>query len=314
MANDDSKQTDSDTVEPESTEPAEPASDEGNTEEPGSGDGSADAADADDGGGSEHSGAGDAEPEDVAAAASDDAGPAASGNAGPAASGNAGPAASGNAGPAASGDAGPAASGDAAAPKKASAASSAGKRPRRGAAARKSGFSTRNVIGFGILVAVLLVAFGMLGTRGGGDGGTPQPRWKIGQVVDVEITVVSPDFRNLSCAMEPEIAGKHCGFAAANKRHEKASGTARDDASLLQPYTTTDRTQFMAAGVWTQPALKEKLDKEDFERPGPRFAVACKYTVEGKTAAAQVQWKSGDAWHSGAGWYTGTVSECKIAK
>lgn len=187
------------------------------------------------------------------------------------------------------------------------------KRPQRVAGARKSGFSARNVIAFSLLVAGLLAAFGLLGTKGG-EGGQAQPSWKVGQVANVEITLVSPDFKNLACAMEEEVAGKHCAFAAANKRHEKATGTARDDANLLQPVTTTDRVQFLVAGLFTQPALKEKLDKENFDSPGPRFAVTCKLTVDGKAKAAQVQWKPGDPWYSGAGWYTGTVSDCAIAK
>ncbi|MEQ9321527.1 MAG: hypothetical protein RIF41_20345, partial [Polyangiaceae bacterium] len=178
---------------------------------------------------------------------------------------------------------------------------------------RKKGSPTRNVILFVALVGGLAAAFALLGSSGGGDGPVSRPKWKVGETKEVEITLVTTDHKNLACAMKDEIAGKYCAFEAQNKQGSKPSN-AREAENLLQPYTTIDRVQFMAAGVWTQPALKAKLDKENWDRPSPRFTVKCKFKVEGTSKNAFVQWKGGEGWHPGSGWYVGSVSDCTLGK
>jgi hypothetical protein len=71
---------------------------------------------------------------------------------------------------------------------------------------------------------------------------------------------------------------------------------------------------FLAAGVFTQPELKMKLDNENWSRPSPRLNVSCKLKIEGRATSAKVQWMQGDAWGPGNNWYTGVVSDCKIAQ
>ncbi len=177
---------------------------------------------------------------------------------------------------------------------------------------RGGGFSMRNVILFGALVVVLLAAFGVLGNRDG--GGLPNIRgWKAGDTPNVEITVVTTDWNNLACMMEGDIKGRHCGFTAPNKATDGAKN-AREDDKLLQPFSTTDHANFLASGFFMQPELKEKLDKENWDTPSPRFNVTCKLVVEGRAKAAKVQWKQGDGWGPGDNWPVGEVKECKIAK
>ncbi|HHH11294.1 MAG TPA: hypothetical protein ENK23_04380 [Sorangium sp.] len=164
---------------------------------------------------------------------------------------------------------------------------------------------------FALLVGGFVLAFAFLGNRGGG-GPTPVPKWKVGQTVDVEITLVSTDYKNLGCAMAVEVAGKHCAFETQNKKLAGKSDNSRENANLLQPYTTVDGKQLMAAGLWIQPALKAKLDKENWDNPSPRFTVKCKFKVEGKAKEASIRWKPGIGWNSGNGWWVGTVSNCKL--
>jgi hypothetical protein len=178
---------------------------------------------------------------------------------------------------------------------------------------RRSGFSMRNVILFGGLVVALLAAFGMLGNRSGGTGPVNAPRWKTNDVVNVEITVVTTDYKDLGCAMEGDVAGRYCAFTAPNKPNAAAK-TSRDDDKLLQPFSTTDHVNFLASGFFMQPDIKKKLDAENWERPSPRFNANCKLKVEGRAKAAQVQWKQGDAWGPGNNWYTGVITECKLGK
>ena len=184
-----------------------------------------------------------------------------------------------------------------------------GKRP----PVKRSGFSLRNVILFGGLVVILLAAFGVLGNRDGGAPGNA-PKWKAGETVNVEITVVTTDYKDLVCAMEGDVKGLHCGFLATNKKNEAAK-TSREDEKLLQPFSTTDHVNFLAAGFFMQPELKEKLAAENFERPSPRFSVNCKLVVQGHAKGVKIKWKEdGDAWGSGDPWPLGDVKDCKIAK
>jgi hypothetical protein len=190
----------------------------------------------------------------------------------------------------------------------------AGPRPPAGTAARGRGSLVRNVVIFVFLVGGLALVFGTLGSQSGGVGPVVQPKWNVGQVVDVEITLVTPDYRQLSCAMKDAIEGKHCAFEAQNRRGDKNTDSRAND-KLLQPFTTTESTgriQFLGAGLWMSPDVKKKLDAEDWDRPSPRFNVKCKYKVEGKTKEAFVQWKPGEGWFPANGWYTGAVSDCKI--
>jgi hypothetical protein len=171
---------------------------------------------------------------------------------------------------------------------------------------------TRNVIIFILIVGGLAAAFGALGSSGGGAGPVGQPAWKIGEVKDIDITLVTTDHRDLACAMKEEVKGRRCAFEAQNKRAANV-GDSRSDSNLLQPYTTVDgNVQLFAAGLWTQPALKAKLDKENWDRPSPRFTVKCKLTVEGRSKTAFAQWKPGEGWNPANGWFVGSVSDCSI--
>jgi hypothetical protein len=166
---------------------------------------------------------------------------------------------------------------------------------------RTSGAMVKTLILFVIILGGLGAALYLLNP---GDGGpAAAPKWNTGQTVDVEITLVSTDSKDLACASTEEIAGRKCEFETQTKPRPKAEG---DDADkkLLKPYTTTDRVQFLAAGIWSEPALKGKL-------PTSRFSVKCKYTVEGKVKKPGVRWST-DWYDPGGDWYAGVVSGCSV--
>ncbi|MBW2454683.1 MAG: hypothetical protein JRI68_09235 [Deltaproteobacteria bacterium] len=172
-------------------------------------------------------------------------------------------------------------------------------------AQRKKGSPTRNIIFFVLVVGGIAAAFAFLGNQSGG-GGAPKAKWKTGETVDVELTLVHTDRQNLACAMKDEIKGRHCGFEAQNKRSSKSNDPTKND-KLLQPYTTTGGQQLMASGLWMQPSMIKGLPKS-------RFSVKCKFVVEGKSKAGFVRWKPGEGWHPGNGWYTGELKDCSLAK
>jgi hypothetical protein len=162
------------------------------------------------------------------------------------------------------------------------------------------------VLGAGLCVAVvgLGAGFAILGRESPTE--QTKPKWTVGQVVDIEVTLVRSDRQDLACAAPDDIGGKHCAFEAANKPWSKG-GDVNDDKKLLKPYTTVEHVQFTAAGLWSDPALAaDKL-------PATRFSVKCKYKVEGTLKSVEVRWEQTGQWYPNGGWYAGTVSDCKIA-
>lgn len=154
------------------------------------------------------------------------------------------------------------------------------------------------ILGIGGLIALL--------GREDAPAGPNKPKWSTGQTVDVEITLVKTDRNDLACGSPTVIGGKHCAFEAQGKPFSKPD---TDDKIVLKPYTTTDRIQFTAAGLWSEPLMAP--DKV----PPSRFSVKCKYKVEGTIKAPGVRWNETGPWHASTDeWFAGTVSDCKISK
>jgi hypothetical protein len=159
----------------------------------------------------------------------------------------------------------------------------------------------KSITMFVVVVGTLAVGFALLGQERG--GGAKGPNWKVGQTVDLEITLVASDKRELSCASSEEVAGRHCGFEAPNKPWSK--DTAQDDKKTFRPYTSTDNNQFVAAGLWSEPALAGNL-------PASRFSVKCKYTIEGKLKAPTFHWESGWEGQPRGEMFAGLLSSCTL--
>ena len=88
---------------------------------------------------------------------------------------------------------------------------------------------------FFVIVVGLAAGFALLNR----EPTTPVVKWKTGETVDVEITLVKSDQKDLACASAEEIAGMHCAFETTTKPWSK--GSVGDDKKLLKPYTTIDR-------------------------------------------------------------------------
>ncbi|WP_437562002.1 hypothetical protein [Sorangium sp. So ce542] len=180
----------------------------------------------------------------------------------------------------------------------------AGKKPGarpRAAAQPQGGSLGKSMILFLIIIGGLAAAFAYFGREPA--PGTAGPKWKPGDKAQVEVTLVASDIKDLACWSADEISGRHCAFESPTKGWSKGDA---DDKKLLRPYTTTDRVQFLAAGLWSEPALTSKL-------PSARFAVKCTYTVEGKMKKPGIRWSSEGAWlDRSEDWYTGLLSDCKL--
>jgi hypothetical protein len=176
-------------------------------------------------------------------------------------------------------------------------------RGKAGAPPPGGGSLGKSVMLFFVIVIGLGAGFAILGKE------TPvevaKPKWKVGETADVEITLVRSDRQDLACASTEEIGGKHCAFEAMSKPWSKGNST--DDKQILKPYTTSDRIQFTAAGLWADPAMApDKL-------PATRFTVKCKYKIEGKLPTVGVRWEATGQWYPNTDWYAGSVSDCKLA-
>lgn len=161
----------------------------------------------------------------------------------------------------------------------------------------------KSVMLFVVVVGGLSLLMVLLGNEKGNQPAAP-PKWSDGQVVDLDITLVKTDQQDLACASGTEVGGLHCMYESQGKRWSK--GDANDDKKTLRPYSTTANVNFLAAGIWSEPALApDKL-------PNARFTLKCKYKVAGKMPRADVRWHEGEGWNNVTDWYTGAVSDCKL--
>jgi hypothetical protein len=155
-----------------------------------------------------------------------------------------------------------------------------------------------------VFVAVLLVLSSGFWLLAGFDSGLDKPviKWRVGQVAEIDITLVKDDAVELACGSTQEVNGKKCEYGT---KSDKNAGLT--DATMLKPYTTADGVNFAAAGLWSQPALdKSKL-------PSDRFTVHCKFKVEGMLKTPLVRWKQSAPWgEKKDDWYAGAVSDCKL--
>jgi hypothetical protein len=157
---------------------------------------------------------------------------------------------------------------------------------------------------FLVVFAALSAGFWVLSTFDSPFGGGG-PKWREGQKVTVDVTLDPKDDQKLACASSVEVKGRACEFESKTKRRDGK----REDAQLLRPYTTTDGTQFLAAGLWSQPDLK--TDK----RPDARFTVKCTMLIEGKVKSPAVRWDPTSAWIDKPGdFFTANVESCSLVK
>lgn len=165
----------------------------------------------------------------------------------------------------------------------------------------QGGAMGKSLLLFVVIVGGLAAAFAIFGQETGSNAASG---WKPGTKAQVEITLVPSDKRDLACLSGQEVAGRHCAFEAPAKPWSK--GDPNDDKMLLRPYTTVDRIQFLAAGVWSDPVLAGNL-------PLGRFSIKCTLNVEGTVKRPSVRWSPEGAWLEQTNdWHAGHVTGCKM--
>jgi len=145
----------------------------------------------------------------------------------------------------------------------------------------------------------------------------PPPRvFAENQDIDVNITLVSTDAKNLACVSPEELNGYHCEFQTRSERWSKPSTTGRPPAvDTLAPYKTTDDYLFLVPGLFSQQALKDRLaiDPPVQGNEHMRFVANCKMHIEGKVRQADVRWATNGPWQIQHDVWVGSVSGCWLS-
>jgi hypothetical protein len=162
------------------------------------------------------------------------------------------------------------------------------------------------VIVGGVLVSIVFMRKPEATTPSSKAAPEPASDWAVGEKVDVTITLLPTDAEHLECASPTEVAKRHCAFES--KETAWSKGPVDDDKTLLRPYATTGRKRLIAAGLWSEPALKGTL-------PTKRFAVNCTFQIEGKLEKPAVRFKKGTPFKDVKdAWFTGLLSDCSMKK
>ncbi len=167
------------------------------------------------------------------------------------------------------------------------------------------GSLAKSLMLFVIIVGGLIVVFAVISKEEpGANGPAPAPKWTVGQTVDLELTVVPSDAKDLACSA-PDVGGKKCQFETPGKAYAPVQ---TDDKKVLKHYTTTDRVQIIGAGLWAEPAL------DPSKLPNTRFSVKCKYKIESKMKSPGIRWAADGPWFpQTTDWYAGAFSGCSVS-
>jgi hypothetical protein len=134
--------------------------------------------------------------------------------------------------------------------------------------------------------------------------------------VDVNITLISPDAKNLGCSSAEELNGYHCEFQSRTERWSKPSTSGRSLVlDTLAPYKTTDDYLFLIPALFSQNALRERLqfDPPNSSAEHIRFVANCKMHVEGKLKQLDVRWATNGAWQPQHDVWVGSVTGCWLS-
>lgn len=189
---------------------------------------------------------------------------------------------------------------DAAAPRAKTRSSRAGK----SATPREYDLLMKTIFAFVIIISVLGVFFAWTGYSNRYAQVTEG--WHIGQSKLIEVTVVQEDKGRLACASDVILEDNvHCGFRANGQPFEAST---QEDSHVLSPYNTVKNELFLAAGLWTSPALRGRL-------PNERFTVACNYKITGVLKSVGLRWSANASFEPVKQSVTvGTLTDCVIPK
>jgi hypothetical protein len=127
---------------------------------------------------------------------------------------------------------------------------------------------------------------------------------QVGATTRVDLTVVTADYRRLTCASDEVFDGNHCAYHADKKqRFPRGEGGVLDDngAHIIQPYrTAANNMLILVAGVWATPEVADRLHREPPDLPvkeQTRFTAWCEVEILAHPKQVSLRWDTGKAWY-----------------
>jgi hypothetical protein len=164
---------------------------------------------------------------------------------------------------------------------------------------------------FGLVVVGLILA-AVLWAHRGTPSATPAPALESGAIVDAPVTLVTADRDELACAMPDAIEQHVCGWVGPDTRREPLPAPER----VLAPYLTTSGQIFLIGGLFEQPAVSQRYERENpagrKREELRRFTASCKLKLLGEVDA-RVQFSPGSPWGELQKVWAASPVQCVIA-
>jgi hypothetical protein len=162
------------------------------------------------------------------------------------------------------------------------------------------------------LVVLGVILAGMLWGYRGTPTKVSVPVLEPGTVIDAPITVVTMDRLDLSCAMPGELQGYRCVWSDPTTKAEPPA----DPQHTLAPYLTTSGQLFLVAGLFEQPSVSARYDRERPEgrkrEELRRFTASCKLKLLAEAPEVRLQFAPGSPWGEAQRAWVGVPSDCSI--
>ena len=134
-----------------------------------------------------------------------------------------------------------------------------------------------------------------------------------GEHVPVKLTLITADRGDLDCALDGAIEGLSCAF----RGDATAVSPPPLPQQLLAPYMTPDRRLLLVPGLFEQPALQARYDREKpVGRPKhrlKRFIATCQVELVAKVPKLRVRFGKRSKWGDAADAWVAKPESCTVS-
>jgi hypothetical protein len=157
-----------------------------------------------------------------------------------------------------------------------------------------------------------VILAGMLWGYRGTPSKAPPPVLEVGKEIEVPITLVTADRHELACALAQDVQGYGCAWADPETRNPSPPAPER----LLAPYMTTTGQLYLVAGLFEQPAVSQRFERERPEgrkrQDLRRFTAVCKLRLLAEAPDVRLQFAPAAPWSEPARAWLGVPQQCIV--